>query len=262
MWLKRFFIRVFYLVLLVLLFFMISYWLYPYKTERVAYDLLSPVIDYVIELRSDLKKEKYSDYQPSAGEIWGIDISHHQRGIRWSQFDNMRPHFVFLKATQGASHIDSRYERYISEIDELDIPVGSYHFFEYDDDGEDQARHFLEIAKIRKGDLPPVLDVEEYKRMASSKWIAKNVNRFLEYVEEKTGVRPILYCTCNYYNRYLEGKLDKNYILWIADYSGQPNCKFTFWQRSDSFKHDAFRGRVDLNYFSGDKLELESLRID
>ena len=45
----------------------------------------------------------------SEGKIWGIDISHHQSTIDWKLLKKQKPHFIFFKATEGASHKDKKY---------------------------------------------------------------------------------------------------------------------------------------------------------
>jgi lysozyme len=195
--------------------------------------------------------------------VWGIDLSHHQRNVDWDQIACENPHFIFFKATEGATHTDKMYHKYKFEAAERGIKVGSYHFFSYTTSGKDQALHFLKTAHIQKGDLPPVLDVEFKKEMASSAWISKNVQEWVRIIEDSIGVKPIIYCPCRMYNDHLESVLSDEYHLWIADYrKNPPGCNWTFWQKTDRHKLNGIAGNVDYNEFKGNILDLQEILID
>ena len=55
---------------------------------------------------------------------WGIDISHYQSDIDWIKLEQQKPHFIFLKATEGATIQDQKYDEYYQQIGKLQIPVG------------------------------------------------------------------------------------------------------------------------------------------
>lgn len=178
--------------------------------------------------------------------------------------DNMeesKPHFIFLKATEGTTHRDTRYKEYRKKAREKGIVTGAYHFFSYKTSGRDQAKNFLEFANLKKGDLPPVLDVEFTSNMPKASYIKQQIAEFLNYIEDETGVKPIIYCECDYYNKYLKSSLKADYDFWISDFWRQPRCEFTFWQKTDKFKHPAFKGTIDYNVFRGSLEDLKSFSI-
>lgn len=214
------------------------------------------VVEFVLNQRDQYHAGKFKDYRPKPDEIWGIDLSHHQEWIDWGGFNEMVPYFVFLKATEGVTHIDSRYDSHRAGFNKLGVPIGAYHFFSYRTDGKMQAIHFLRHAKIKKGDLLPVLDFEEDNQMPDRGWIVKNVKAFLNHVEQETGCRPIIYTTCDFYKRYLKNELNGKYHYWICDFWSEPGCDYSFWQMTDRFQHQAFPGRIDLNTFAGKKDDL------
>jgi lysozyme len=120
----------------------------------------------------------------------------------------------------------------------------------------------LKNAKIEKGDLPPVLDVEFKPQMPTAQWIARNVKEWVKIIEDSIGVKPIIYCPCRMYNKYLAGVLQDNYHLWIADYKREPSCGWTFWQMTDKHKVNGYAGNVDYNEFNGNILDLHEMLID
>lgn len=193
------------------------------------------------------------------GKVWGIDISHHQDQVDWKQLSEQKPHFIFLKVTEGATHSDKLYKENYERAREMDIHVGSYHFFTYRSPGKQQATHFLKSALFKNGDLPLVLDAEYSRNMPSAAVVTRELISFLKTVKQHTGYKPIIYCDYDYYKQFLKGKLKSDYLLWICDYRDEPNCNWTFWQTTDKFKVAGVRGFVDLNIFNGSKSELKKL---
>ncbi len=226
-----------------------------------AYSFQKEIKKQLIDFRNNGATAKYTDFTPSKNIVWGIDISHHQKGINWDEFDDSLPAFVFLKATEGSTHRDTRYREYKAKLKDKGIPTGAYHFFSYKSGGIAQAKHFLEFANLEKGDLPPVLDAEFTSGMPDKEKVRREFMAFIQYVEKETGVKPIIYCECDYYNKYLKGKLKGNYPLWISDFWRKPSCGYVFWQKTDKFRHSAFKGTIDYNVFNGSAEDLEGLRI-
>ena len=167
------------------------------------------------------------------GSVWGIDLSHHQPHIDWDRMARLqKPHFIFLKATEGTSHTDTRYRSYISKARDLHIPVGAYHFFSYNTPGANQARHFIRQSRLQKGDLLPVLDVEYRPKMKGKKWIISEIDAFCREIKAEYGVYPIIYCECAFFQQYLQHHFaDLHY--WISDLHRQPRCNYLIWQYTD-----------------------------
>lgn len=185
--------------------------------------------------------------------IWGLDLSHHQGEINWKELGKENPHFLYFKATEGSTHSDATYEKNRKEARKLDIPSGAYHFFSYTSPGLRQALHFIKTAKLKKGDLPPVLDIEWIRPMPSISAVIREATTFLNLVEKELGVRPVIYTDCLLYNQFLAKGLKKDYSLWVASYQSTPDCKSLFWQKTNTYKIDGISGNVDYNLFMGNK---------
>lgn len=216
----------------------------------VLFSLYLPAKDYKNVTYKQIKAE---------GKVWGIDLSHHQAEIDWKKLKTQKPHFIFLKSSEGASHADRLYKSNYKNARKLGIIVGSYHFFSYRSNGKAQALHFLKTAKYQDGDLPLVLDAEYAENMPSAKIVSRELISFLKTVKAKSGRKPIIYCDYDYYEDYLEGELQTDYLLWICDYRQKPNCDWTFWQTTDKFKLAGIKGNIDFNIFNGTKSELKKL---
>jgi lysozyme len=212
-------------------------------------------------------KHKVRDTRPTISikevdlpeNVWGIDVSHHQAEINWDLIGEQKPHFMFIKASEGTTIQDTRYPQNYTEAKKHGIMVGSYHFFSYKSSGKEQADNFLSVAQHKNGDLLPVLDAEFTKQMPDKNQVSNELTDFTKSIYEKLGHYPIIYCNYKYYSLYLTDFLKEKCKLWIVDYQNQPSCDWTFWQKTNKFKISGIKGLVDLNLFNGSRNNLQNL---
>jgi lysozyme len=89
----------------------------------------------------------------------------------------------------------------------------------------------------------PMIDTQHKELIAAMKiWLLE--------VEQKTGMRPIIYTSLHFY----ETKFAKDfseYKFWIAAYSRRPNCledaRILHWQYSEKGELPGIREKVDFN---------------
>lgn len=205
---------------------------------------------------------------PKGYTVHGIDISKHQGVIDWKRVNKMKENgiqisFTFIKATEGITRQDDKYEINWKQSGQNDILRGAYHFYYPSRDANKQADNFIKVVKLSKGDLPPVVDIE-YSNGKSAKKISDDLMVFIKRLEKQYGVKPILYTNTNFYNTFLIGKFDE-YPLWIAGYFDHERFynEFTtpwiLWQHSEKGKVDGIRGNVDFNVFKGSREKLQSM---
>lgn len=202
---------------------------------------------------------------PQQYGIIGIDISRYQGMIRWKEIKEGFPHgaelrFCYVKATEGVTITDPYFFRNWKAAKKEGLKRGAYHFFRTREDPIRQADHFLRLRPYQKGDLPPVVDVEHLDGV-SARVVRQRLLSFLQHVERKTGVRPIIYTYASFYDAYL-GDSFKDYSLWVAHYF-QPNeprisRDWHFWQFTDKAEIPAITGKVDVNVFRGDSIQWKS----
>jgi lysozyme len=141
---------------------------------------------------------------------------------------------------------------------------GAYHFFLAPKSGRAQARNFISVVELEKGDLPPVLDVEQTYG-TSAEQLRKNVKEYLETVEQYYGVTPIIYTNVDFYKFYLKDEFD-DYPLWVAHYLQKEKPRiyrnWHFWQYSELGRVNGIFSKVDFNVFNGDSTEFKKLLID
>ncbi len=198
----------------------------------------------------------------------GIDVSHHQDNIEWEavkamQVKNIKVGFAFMKATEGLGRVDNTYRRNWFNAKQAGIPRGAYHFFISSKSGKAQAENFIETVNLQKGDLPPVLDIEQTNG-ASVEDIQQRALDWLNRVEQFYKVKPIIYTNVDFYENFLSGKFD-DYPLWVAHYlvPDRPRIQrnWIFWQHNEKGHVNGISANVDFNVFNGDSTDFKKLLI-
>ncbi len=238
-----------------------------------------PVVRYAITLyRSGFSFSEAEQYHnlknfgvpvPVGYKVHGIDVSHHQGRINWAEVDTMNINgitidFAFLKVTEGITRQDLQFERNWKETKEAGILRGAYHFFHPTRDAAEQARNFIRQVTIEPGDLPPVLDIEKSNRR-SKKEIVDGALVWCRMIEEHYGVKPIIYTSPGFYDKYLADDFE-DYPLWIAHYykdlPRMHHRKWQFWQHTDKAKINGIKRGVDLNVFNGSMAKLKRMCVE
>lgn len=193
--------------------------------------------------------------------VKGVDVSAYQGTIDWDVLAKQEITFAFIKATEGSSHQDSRFEENWKNAQKTSLRIGAYHFFSYDSDGYSQAQNFISTVPVLEGALPPVVDIEFYgenkKNPPSKEAVLPILNTFLAQLEEHYGEKPILYATMKSYDLYLSGEYQE-YPLWIRNVLRFPKLpdeqKWSFWQYSHRERLEGYQGVekfIDMNVWNG-----------
>ncbi|MFC5282691.1 glycoside hydrolase family 25 protein [Pedobacter alpinus] len=213
--------------------------------------------------------EKFGIRIPRKFYVHGIDVSYYQGKIDWEKvsmmdYNGIKISFAFIKATEGVTLVDSYFQRNWRESKKNEVIRGAYHYFKPKKSGLWQARFFLQTVKMESGDLPPVIDIEETAGLSKNELIP-NIQDFLNEIEKKTKIKPIIYTGYQFYKDNLKGEFD-DYPLWVAHYY-QPKLKFKketrweFWQHADNANIDGINHKVDMNVFNGQEEDLSALLI-
>lgn len=191
----------------------------------------------------------------TSDEYNGIDVSKYQGNIDWGKVaKDTKIQFVYIKATEGATKVDSKYNTYIKEARHEGIKVGSYHYFIGRKSAKEQFDNFNKYVSRNKQDLIPMVDVEEAgNRLISKDDLQKNLNEFMQLVKEEYGKYPLLYSQYGFYKEKLSPEFD-TYFLFIARYGKNPptlesSGKHNIWQYTEKGKIDGINGFVDLDRF-------------
>ncbi|MCR4808403.1 MAG: glycosyl hydrolase family 25 [Prevotella sp.] len=166
--------------------------------------------------------------------------------------------FVYIKSTEGVTIKNRYYEDDDAVIRRKGLHVGAYHFLSTRTSPEEQARHYLQNTRLRKGDLPPMLDIEPSEKqiedMGGPLVLFDYIRKWIRIVEERCNTKPILYFNQNFAYNYLPMAPDikKGYRYWVARYSEyKPDLHHDIWQLSGDGRVSGFATEVDLNVFNG-----------
>ncbi len=217
----------------------------------------------------------------TADHVYGIDISRYQHdigkkkyAINWAKvrishlgtISNKKIHgnvdypvsFCYLKSTEGKTIKNNYFVSDYVNAKKVGIRCGAYHFFSTKSTATEQARWFLKNTRFQKGDLPPVLDIEpsgsQIRAMGGSEAMWKEIRTWLTTVEKTVGVKPLLYVSQNFVNKYMQDAPDikRNYRVWIARYGEyKPDIKLVIWQLCPDGQVTGIKGKVDINVFNG-----------
>lgn len=187
--------------------------------------------------------------------IYGIDVSKHTDRIDWAKVKAQDIRFAYLKATEGATYLDPKFKEFYQGAKDNGVLVSAYHFFRFEKSGAEQADNFIRNVDISNLDLIPVLDVEEavgYNRTKNVAPVVREIRTFLEIIEEKYGIKMILYSNEQGYNKYIRDYFP-NHEIWICALKQQPSIEkgWLFWQYSHTTKLDGVRYPVDMNIYYG-----------
>ena len=193
-----------------------------------------------------------------------VDLSHHNNVVDLARAKADGILGVIHKATQGTGYVDAKYDTNHSQVNNVGLFWGAYHFG-IGGDGVAQADHFLDVVKPGDADLI-VLDLEANTQGPSMP--LEEARAFITHIHDTTGRYPGLYA--GHYLKELLGT-DKDPLLakcwfWLAQYGPTAVVPvnwstWTFWQYTDGglgpepHEVDGI-GACDRDKFNGDEAAL------
>lgn len=148
----------------------------------------------------------------------GIDISHHNKTIDFNKVKASGIDTVIIKATEGGSYIDPKFQEHYNSAKDKGFNIGFYHFLYELSDPKRQANWFWQNIKDKEFNVIPVLDAE---RNNNNKFNKETYTKFcLDFLEEfkrLSGIDCILYTYTSFANNLMDNRL-RPYKLWEANY--------------------------------------------
>lgn len=217
----------------------------------------------------------------TADRVYGIDISRHQHDIKkkvcpilWNRLSianidraggrrvkgrqDYPVSFVYIKATEGTTIVNRYYAADATAARRHGLATGAYHFFSTRSGGAAQARHFMAKARMRRGDMAPVLDVEPTDRqiadMGGAQALFREMAAWVKLVKAASGTQPVLYLSQSFVNKYMAEAPEvlTECPVWIARYSEfKPYVRLLHWQLSPRGQVRGITGDVDINVYNG-----------
>jgi lysozyme len=215
---------------------------------------------------SDIRN--YQVLEKHKGKAIGLDVSEYQGKIDWSSIENLENdypiEFVFIRATAGMDRSDKQFEENWLGAKKRKMIRGAYHYYRPNENSLEQAKLFIKTVRLRKGDLPPVLDIEKLPKGQSLDSLKIGLRRWLKAVEAHYKVKPIIYTGEKYYDDFLKDDFS-DYLFWIANYNfyrEKIEDDWLFWQFTEKASVSGIKGNVDVNIFNGDAEQLRFITME
>ena len=216
--------------------------------------------------------------------VHGVDVSVYEPNINWRALRAQGFKFALIRATSSTSYVDPKFTEHWAGARAEGILRGAYHYLFAGQDARKQADSFIATVGDDKGELPPIVDLEDkFNENVSNNKIISTCKEFMDIIEKAFDRKPMIYSR----KTYLEPRVSASgkapswamdYDLWIAQYpfefnpSSMPNVNmpkqpkgwkdWIFWQYSETAIVDGVTDeinrptRVDLNWFHGTEAEL------
>lgn len=206
----------------------------------------------------------------TSGQTLGVDVSSYQENVDFAKLREQGVEFAYIKATEGTSHIDSSFaEKWQAAVD-AGVLTGAYHFFSYGESGAAQAENFIKTMGELDGRLIPAVDMElstyEVAHPPEVADVVRGLKAFLAVVEEKYGVKPLIYAQKDYYDKYLAADF-ADYPRWVRNVFYpiliDVGDDWAVWQYHDKGELQGYSGEkyIDMNVVNS-KIGLDGLKYN
>ena len=195
----------------------------------------------------------------------GIDISSWQAGL---DAGKIPADFVIVKATEGTDYVNPNCDQHYQQAAAAGKKLGVYHFARNgSNDAIAEADFFVDNIQGYIKHAMLILDWEDGGNVGDVAW----ARRWLDRVQERTGVKPLIYMSESVVNSHDWGSVaGADYGLWVAKYRDMaadynynmelagtpPSVKYwsgyAMWQWTSSGRLDGWGGNLDCNEFYGD----------
>jgi lysozyme len=197
---------------------------------------------------------------------FGIDVSRFQGDINWAQVKGAGVKYAWIQISRSLTDIDVKFPFNWQQAKANGILRGAYQRFHPAQDVIGQAKLFLDkLGPFEVGDMPPMLDVEDSDGLNATQ-IAAAVKQWMDYVEPRVGVKPIIYTGYYFWRDSVASADFSAHPLWIANYSATcplvPDhwTRWAFHQYSSTVTLPGITANtVDVNKFNGTIEDLKAL---
>lgn len=207
--------------------------------------------------------------EPSNSTIYkGIDVSEWQGNIDFKKVKDEGIEIVYIRAGQGFSYKDSKFERNYEEAKKNGLKVGVYHYVTARniEDAKNQAKFFVSLISGKEIDCKLAMDFESFGNLSK-----EQINEIaIEYMNEvkRLSKKEVIVYSNTYDAKYIFSKEVAKNPLWVAQYGvskPQSNGKWNIWegfQYSSSGRIKGINGNVDLDKYTKDILLYSNDKIE
>lgn len=204
------------------------------------------------------------------GMTLGVDLSSYQTEVDFEELGRQGVKFAYIKATEGDSHVDTTFAEKWEASASAEMPAGAYHYFVYGNDGAKQAENFVAtVGELNKSRLIPAVDMEltpeEVMNPPSKDTVVMGLKAFMNVVEKRYGVKPLIYARKDYYEKYLQDDF-ADYPRWVTNVFFpvylDVGDNWQVWQYNDCGSLSGYTGEkcIDLNVVNN-KFGMDALKF-
>lgn len=186
----------------------------------------------------------------------GIDVSHYQGTVNWSNVAADGVTFAMIKASEGTGYKDPMFVSNWAGCKNNNIRCGGYHYFLPTDSFLKQADLLTDQLSAAgfdpASDLPPAIDCEDMEGVSASTYIYA-LKEMLAMLQRTLRCTPMIYVSPAFWQA-LGGPDFTEYPLWVANYTSasQPEVpapwkSYAMWQYSEDGQIQGVDGDVDLD---------------
>jgi GH25 family lysozyme M1 (1,4-beta-N-acetylmuramidase) len=195
----------------------------------------------------------------AAGVQEGIDVSEFQGSINWGQVAGAGKSFAYIRAGEGSSYHDPKFQTNWSGAAGGGLSKGAYLYFHPSNDSVAQANLLvqqLQSVNFGQGDLVPAIDVETTDGLSASTLVT-NLHTVVNSVRSAIGALPAIYASPAFWHDSVGDSPEFGADpLWIAHwFVSSPTVPannwsgngYAAWQYADNGSVSGISGSVDLD---------------
>jgi lysozyme len=199
------------------------------------------------------------------GLTLGVVVSSHETPPDFSALKQRGIQFAFFKASQGATSIDNKGLEYAKSAKQGNLKIGLFHFYVPDADPDAQFANFAARLTSIQWDLPPTIDCEQMASGSIPADYASRVEHFATQLEQRFGVKPIIYAPSSFANEHLNQGLAQ-FPLFVAQFGSRTKPTvpkwwkdYSFWHLAEGVNDDPVLRAYDIVAFKGQAADLAEL---
>lgn len=238
----------------------------PLNKEKIV-AIVGPILVLLIAVLFFCWKSGYFSFGanlPKGYQVQGTLVSSEQGYVDWQDLasSNKSLAFAYMKATEGSSYEDDRFENNWTNSKATSLRTGAYHYFSFDSSGETQANNFINNVPVESGRLGPTIMIEFYngkeKNPPNEELVVAELTQLKGMLEEHYGQKVTFYVSEKIYQLYIEKHFPDNPI-WLYGQTSEPTIKWTYWEyeREEQLKGIA-KKTFPVSVFKGDSTEFST----
>ncbi|MCX5850174.1 MAG: GH25 family lysozyme [Deltaproteobacteria bacterium] len=212
---------------------------------------------------------------PGASLTEGVMVRDLNSPIDWARVKEAGIVFAFIRAADGTEYVDSKFADNWPAAKAAGVLRAPYQFFEPDQDPVLQADKFCKQFTLTSGDLPPMLDVELKSSTLKAEEYAGKIAQWVAYVEENTGMVPIIYTAAIFWNgddspggnpclggctAFRDLPLTVGHYATASPSTPDAWTAWTFWNYTMTGVVTGITGNVNLVHYNGTETQLQTLQ--